>query len=55
MRILLDMNLSPTWVEVFEKHGMEAVHWSTIGAFDAPDQDIFDYALANNLVIFTND
>jgi len=55
MRILLDMNLSPTWVEVFENYGMVAVHWSTIGAFDASDQEIFDYALVNNLVIFTND
>jgi predicted nuclease of predicted toxin-antitoxin system len=31
MKILVDMNLSPDWVEVFARHGLSAVHWSTIG------------------------
>jgi len=55
MKILLDMNLSPKWVDVLEEAGLEAVHWHNVGALDAPDQEIFDYAFANNFVIFTND
>lgn len=55
MKILLDMNLSPKWVEVLETAGWEAVHWYQIGAPDALDQEIFDYALSNNYVVFTND
>jgi len=55
MKILLDMNLTPKWVEVLKKAGWEAVHWYRIGAPDAPDQEIFEYALAHNFVIFTND
>ncbi|WP_373417361.1 hypothetical protein [Mucilaginibacter phenanthrenivorans] len=31
------MNLSPEWVQEFKFHDIEAVHWSTVGAFDAPD------------------
>jgi predicted nuclease of predicted toxin-antitoxin system len=28
MRILLDMNLSPTWVGFLMQEGFEAVHWA---------------------------
>jgi predicted nuclease of predicted toxin-antitoxin system len=31
MKLLIDMNLSPLWVEVFEQYGWEALHWSTNG------------------------
>jgi predicted nuclease of predicted toxin-antitoxin system len=31
MKILIDMNLSPLWVDAFLEAGIEAVHWSTIG------------------------
>jgi predicted nuclease of predicted toxin-antitoxin system len=34
---LVDMNLSPSWVDRLARHGFEAVHWSTIGAATAPD------------------
>jgi len=36
MKILIDMNLSPEWVQEFKLHNIEAVHWSAIGKFDAP-------------------
>ena len=32
MKILMDMNLTPRWVEIFFKGGWEAVHWSQVGA-----------------------
>jgi hypothetical protein len=35
MKILLDMNLPPRWVEFLQHEGFEAVHWSTVG--DLPE------------------
>jgi len=37
MKILIDMNLSPSWVEFFKSAGVDAVHWSTIGNPKAED------------------
>jgi hypothetical protein len=37
VKLLVDMNLSPSWVDRLARHGFEAVHWSTIGAATAPD------------------
>jgi len=30
IKILIDMNLSPDWVQVLQKHGWSAVHWSSV-------------------------
>jgi predicted nuclease of predicted toxin-antitoxin system len=55
MKILIDMNLSPRWVEIFKSHNIEAVHWSSIGKADASDIEIIAYAKTNNYAIFTHD
>lgn len=55
MKILIDMNLSPLWVEFLKDAGFEPVHWSTIGEPAAPDNEIMEYAAANGLLIFTHD
>ena len=55
MKILIDMNLSPEWVEVLERHGWTAVHWSTIGDPRAEDTVLMDWARANQHVVFTHD
>ncbi len=55
MKILVDMNLSPDWVTVFTKHGITAVHWSTVGNPRAEDPVIMDWARANGYVVFTHD
>ncbi|MDR1283492.1 MAG: DUF5615 family PIN-like protein [Opitutaceae bacterium] len=55
MRVLVDMNLSLRWIPFFKTRGIEAVHWETIGRFDESDHVIFDYAIQNGMVIFTND
>jgi predicted nuclease of predicted toxin-antitoxin system len=55
MKILIDMNLSPEWVQEFQKHHIEAVHWSTVGRFDAPDVILMDWARKNDHIIFTHD
>ena len=36
MRFLVDMNLSPRWVDFLAAAGHEAAHWSDVGAPDAP-------------------
>jgi predicted nuclease of predicted toxin-antitoxin system len=55
MKILVDMNLSPHWVEFFARHNIEAKHWSKAGPANAPDAEIMAYAIANEYVVFTHD
>lgn len=55
MKILIDMNLSPEWVQEFKFHKIESVHWSSVGKYDAPDAIIMDWARKNNHIIFTHD
>jgi len=55
MKILIDMNLSPRWVRLFDDASFESVHWSTIGATNAPDKEIMDYAKANDYIVLTHD
>jgi predicted nuclease of predicted toxin-antitoxin system len=55
MKLLVDMNLSPQWVPYLAERGFEAAHWSTLGHPGAHDDEIFDYARAGGLVIFTHD
>ena len=49
------MNLSPRWVEVLRQAGIEAVHWSELGAADALDSDIMRHAHHNGFCVFTHD
>ena len=55
IKILIDMSLSPQWVEMFNTQGIDAVHWSTIGDHRAQDQTIMQWAKNNKRIIFTND
>lgn len=55
MKLLIDMNLSPDWVPVFESAGWKAAHWAKIGSPTAPDQEIFEYARSHGYIIFTHD
>jgi predicted nuclease of predicted toxin-antitoxin system len=55
MKILIDMNLPPSWVEFLNKEGFEAVHWSRIGDFGATDEVILEWAKKNEQVVFTHD
>ncbi len=55
MKILIDMNLSPDWVEVFTTAEIESVHWSRIGDPAAQDTILMAYARINDYVVFTND
>lgn len=55
MKLLLDMNLSPRWVELLNKAGFEAVHWSTIGPGSAADVEIMSFAREQGYVLLTHD
>jgi predicted nuclease of predicted toxin-antitoxin system len=32
VKLLVDMNLSSSWIDRLARHGFDAVHWSAIGA-----------------------
>jgi predicted nuclease of predicted toxin-antitoxin system len=53
--LLVDMNLSPEWVEELSRHGFDAIHWSTVGDPRAPDTTIMAWARANGRCVFTHD
>lgn len=55
MNILVDMNLSPFWVPFLAAQGYQAVHWSTVGAANAPDRELMAWALANRHLVLTHD
>ncbi|MBK7584632.1 MAG: DUF5615 family PIN-like protein [Myxococcales bacterium] len=55
MKLLVDMNLSPLWVAFLAAHGVDAVHWSSVGAPNAPDVQIMTHARDHGLVVFTHD
>jgi predicted nuclease of predicted toxin-antitoxin system len=55
MKFLIDMNLSPRWCEVLQRHNFIAQHWSNIGSANAPDQLLLEYARDNQFVVLTSD
>ena len=56
MKLLFDMNLAPSWVEAVNAHGKHsAVHWSAIGALNALDTQIMDYARTEGCLVMTCD
>ena len=52
LKLLIDMNLSPQWVSVFERSGWEAKHWSKVGDPHTTDSAIMDWAKKNHYVYF---
>ncbi|MEM7536948.1 MAG: DUF5615 family PIN-like protein [Chloroflexota bacterium] len=55
MKLLIDMNLSPNWVDILEQLGVEAVHWSSIGDARTADSIIMAWAEEHGYVVFTHD
>jgi predicted nuclease of predicted toxin-antitoxin system len=55
VKFVVDMNLAPSWVTRLTRLGFEAVHWSTIGAATAPDDEILAWAREHGYVVITND
>ena len=55
MKILVDMNLSPSWVDRLEAAGFDSVHWSSLGLASAPDSEIMAFAKVLGYVVLTQD
>jgi predicted nuclease of predicted toxin-antitoxin system len=55
MKVLIDMNLSTEWVELLVAQGHEASQWAAVGAPDAGDEELFEWAVAEGAAILTND
>jgi predicted nuclease of predicted toxin-antitoxin system len=55
MKLLIDMNLSPRWVNLLTDAGIDATHWSTLGSTNAPDVEIVAFARTNGYVVLTHD
>jgi predicted nuclease of predicted toxin-antitoxin system len=55
VKLLIDMNLSPAWVDFLGSAGIEAAHWASVGERDALDTDIMAYAAARDYVVLAHD
>ena len=55
MKLLVDVNLSPTWVGFFGANSIEAQHWSNVGRTNAEDEEVLRWAREGGWVVFTHD
>ena len=55
MEIVIDMNLSPNWVNFLTQADIQSVHWSTVGEPNALDTAIMEWARKNEHIVFTHD
>lgn len=55
MKLVVDVNLPPTWVEFLATRGVEAVHWSQVGDLRATDATIMKWARDGGYVVLTSD
>lgn len=55
MKILLDMNLSPTWVGFLSREGIESKNLSDVGAYSAADSEIMEWARVHGYAVFAHD
>jgi predicted nuclease of predicted toxin-antitoxin system len=54
-RLLVDMNLSPAWVDWLNVRERPAVHWSRVGDARATDRTVLAWAADHGYVLFTHD
>lgn len=55
MMIVIDMNLSPSWEQIFKQASIASSHWSKIGSPQATDREIMKWAREHNHIVFTHD
>ena len=55
MKFLVDMNLSPGWIDLLVNSGFQAVHWSTIGRGSESDAELMRWAAEHAHVVLTAD
>ena len=49
------MNLSPGWIPFLGNHQIAATHWSEVGAVNASDAVLLEWARANGHIVLTHD
>ncbi|MCX6998508.1 MAG: DUF5615 family PIN-like protein [Kiritimatiellaeota bacterium] len=55
MKIVIDMNLPPVWVQVLAQAGHTATYWASVGSPQAKDREILTWARQRQQVVFTHD
>jgi predicted nuclease of predicted toxin-antitoxin system len=55
VKIVVDMNLPPSWVRTLADAGHEAAHWTAIGDPRASDVEILEWARQNDRLVLTHD
>lgn len=55
MKLLLDMNLPPRWVQFLASEGLQSIHWANVGKPTAKDSQIMSYAREKGFIVFTHD
>ena len=55
MKVLVDMNLSPRWIDLLNRFDIQATHWSSVGNPQAFDQEIMSHASEHGYIVLTND
>jgi predicted nuclease of predicted toxin-antitoxin system len=55
IKLVVDIGLSPAWVDVFTRHGWPAIHWSSVGDPRAKDRVVMEWAREHGHVVFTHD
>ena len=55
MKLVVDMNFGPRWVERLRAHGVDAIHWAEIGPPNAPDEQVVSWARSHESVVVTQD
>jgi len=55
VKLVVDVNLPPKWVEFLATRGIEAVHWSQVGDLRATDSTIMKWARDEGYIVLTSD
>lgn len=55
MKILIDMNLSPSWTNFLISEGHQAIHWSTVGKATDADVTLLRWADKEGFIVLTQD
>lgn len=55
MKFVVDMNLTPGWVEVLRDAGFDAIHWREVGPLDAADRLLLAWAKQEQRIVLTHD
>jgi predicted nuclease of predicted toxin-antitoxin system len=53
--IVIDVCLSPQWVERLKANGHQAIHWTHVGDPHASDEEIMRWAAEHDYIVFTHD